>query len=160
MNKKGKTKVKKQDNKAVENSDQILGNATQGPLLWFALIFIPVAAALYISMVRSDEPPPVARPEAPAVNEEQTVPDSSRSVVSGVPRKGGKRAGFSKMSCDFGEWVGLRGEGNTALATQMQSLERPYRLLPPGSVMTMDHSPARVNFDLNENGIITRIWCG
>lgn len=37
---------------------------------------------------------------------------------------------------------------------------RPLRILPPGSAMTMDHRPDRLNVDVDEDGLITRIWCG
>ena len=34
------------------------------------------------------------------------------------------------------------------------------RILPPGSVMTMDFAPSRQNVDLDASGRVTRIWCG
>lgn len=34
------------------------------------------------------------------------------------------------------------------------------RILPPDSVMTQDHRPERVNVNLDETGVIVRIWCG
>ena len=37
---------------------------------------------------------------------------------------------------------------------------RPLRILPPGSMMTMDHRPNRLNVELDQNSDITRIWCG
>ncbi|MFD1156495.1 I78 family peptidase inhibitor [Roseovarius aestuarii] len=37
---------------------------------------------------------------------------------------------------------------------------QPLRVLPPGSAMTMDHNPARLNVDLDEAATVTRIWCG
>jgi len=42
----------------------------------------------------------------------------------------------------------------------VRQAKRPYRILPPGAVMTMDFSSARINFDVNNRQIITRIWCG
>lgn len=36
----------------------------------------------------------------------------------------------------------------------------PVRILPPGAMMTMDHRPDRLNVELDENGNITRVWCG
>jgi hypothetical protein len=42
----------------------------------------------------------------------------------------------------------------------LKGAKRPYRVLKPGDMMTMDHAPARVNFDLNDAGTITRVWCG
>ncbi len=37
---------------------------------------------------------------------------------------------------------------------------RSMRILPPGSAMTMDHRVDRLNVDLDEEGVIKRIWCG
>lgn len=34
------------------------------------------------------------------------------------------------------------------------------RILPPGSMMTMDHRPDRLNVEHDVGGVITRIWCG
>lgn len=36
----------------------------------------------------------------------------------------------------------------------------PMRILPPGSVVTMDYNPARLNVELDEAGLITRFYCG
>ncbi len=49
------------------------------------------------------------------------------------------------------------------IGTNQQTLANhtgPLRLLPPNSAMTMDHSPARLNADLDADGTITRLWCG
>jgi hypothetical protein len=37
---------------------------------------------------------------------------------------------------------------------------RPYRILPPGSMMTMDHNPQRINVHIDDHGKITNITCG
>ena len=34
------------------------------------------------------------------------------------------------------------------------------RFISPGDAVTMDYSPERLNFDLDETGTITRVWCG
>ncbi len=38
--------------------------------------------------------------------------------------------------------------------------DRPHRIIPPNSAVTLDHRPDRLNVDVDDNGIITRIWCG
>jgi len=38
--------------------------------------------------------------------------------------------------------------------------DRPVRIIPPNSAVTMDHRPDRLNIDIDEDGVITRIWCG
>lgn len=45
-------------------------------------------------------------------------------------------------------------------ARDFEEGKRPIRVLPPGSAMTMDHRIDRLNVDLDEDGAITRIWCG
>jgi hypothetical protein len=52
----------------------------------------------------------------------------------------------------------LVGEPRGAL--DGQDIDAPTRILPPGSAMTMDHRPDRLNVELDEAGQITRIWCG
>ncbi len=39
-------------------------------------------------------------------------------------------------------------------------LPEQARILPPDSVMTQDFRPDRVNVDLDEDGVIIRLWCG
>ncbi len=45
-------------------------------------------------------------------------------------------------------------------ARDFEDDERPIRVLPPDSAMTMDHRVDRLNVDLDDDGVITRIWCG
>ena len=52
----------------------------------------------------------------------------------------------------------LVGEPQSAL--DHQQINARTRILPPGSVMTMDHRPDRMNVELDAAGRITRIWCG
>jgi hypothetical protein len=50
--------------------------------------------------------------------------------------------------------------GEPRSAFERTGVEVPTRILPPGSAMTMDHRPDRLNVDLDEDGRIARIWCG
>lgn len=64
---------------------------------------------------------------------------------------------FTDADCDFEDWVGKPvGEVETAV----KDTERPYRILTPDSVMTMDHSPDRINVVHDKDGKVTRVWCG
>lgn len=45
-------------------------------------------------------------------------------------------------------------------AFDFHSLAQPLRIIPPGTAVTMDYSPRRLNVDLDENDLIVRIWCG
>lgn len=40
------------------------------------------------------------------------------------------------------------------------SLPETARIIPPDSAVTQDHRPERVNVDLDEDGVILRVWCG
>jgi hypothetical protein len=50
------------------------------------------------------------------------------------------------------------GQGEDALAAT--TFPGPVRVIRPGQAITMDYSPARLNFDLDAQGRIVRIWCG
>ena len=50
--------------------------------------------------------------------------------------------------------------GEPRSAFESTGIEAPTRILPPGSAMTMDHRPDRLNVELDEDDRITRIWCG
>jgi hypothetical protein len=61
-------------------------------------------------------------------------------------------------SCGAERLQHLVGEPQSAL--ESAKITAPTRILPPGSMMTMDHRPDRLNVDLDDAGRITRIWCG
>lgn len=63
---------------------------------------------------------------------------------------------FSDAACSFEDWVGAPlAEAETAA----KATGRPVRVLTPDSMMTMDHSPDRINV-VHEDGTVTRVWCG
>jgi hypothetical protein len=45
-------------------------------------------------------------------------------------------------------------------AVEDKSFDAPVRIIPPGSAVTMDHRPDRLNVETDDAGIITRIYCG
>ncbi len=49
------------------------------------------------------------------------------------------------------------GEGRTALT---DPLPEGTRIIPPGTAVTQDYRPERLNIDVDAQGRITRIWCG
>ncbi|MCC6598588.1 MAG: hypothetical protein IT559_07355 [Alphaproteobacteria bacterium] len=78
-------------------------------------------------------------------------------------RRGGpeRRAAIPQMEafpCEFEPWLGLKVSPDMIEA--IKAARRGHRILSPGAPMTMDHSPARINFDIDEKGTIKRIWCG
>lgn len=69
--------------------------------------------------------------------------------VSDVPVEG---------ACGASALQELVGRDMSALAAM--TFPDTTRFISPGDAITMDFSPSRLNFDLDENGVITRIWCG
>lgn len=62
---------------------------------------------------------------------------------------------FTDAECDFEGWIGKPVDD-----AALEETGRIYRVLKPGSVMTMDHNPQRINVEHDEGGTVTRVWCG
>ena len=60
--------------------------------------------------------------------------------------------------CGASGLSGLVGQNRKVLDTMKFS--NPIRVLEPGSVMTMDLNPTRLNIELDAKGTITRLTCG
>jgi hypothetical protein len=87
-------------------------------------------------------------------------PDSgvSDAGVSFVPPDGDAMVmppAMQPAACDFAAWIGKPVDESAVKATG-----RPYRILPPGAMMTMDHSPDRINVETDDAGIVVRVFCG
>jgi hypothetical protein len=65
------------------------------------------------------------------------------------------REAFKDASCDFEGWVGKPVD-----EAAVKETGRVYRILKPDSMMTMDHNPERINVVHDEDGKVTRVWCG
>ena len=50
--------------------------------------------------------------------------------------------------------------GQPASALEVLDLQENTRVLTPGTPTTKDFRPDRTNIDINDAGIITRVWCG
>jgi hypothetical protein len=55
----------------------------------------------------------------------------------------------------FTDWV-----GKTEKDLDLTRLPRAHRWVCKDCAITQDNVPARINFDLDEGGKITRVWCG
>lgn len=64
---------------------------------------------------------------------------------------GADECGASALS----DWV-----GRPVSALIGADFGRPTRIIQPGEAVTMDFSPERINFDIDANGRIARVWCG
>lgn len=58
-------------------------------------------------------------------------------------------------SCEFSHWVGAPVD-----EAAVQAQGRPYRILPPGAMATMDYSPSRINLNTDDAGIVQSVTCG
>ncbi len=58
-------------------------------------------------------------------------------------------------ACSFSEWVGLPVDEE-----KIKAAGRPYRILKPDSMATMDYSPERINVLVDEAGTVMAVRCG
>ncbi len=65
--------------------------------------------------------------------------------------------GVAASPCDF---AGLNGKTVEEAETAVKETKRPYRVLTPGSVATMDYSPDRINIITDENNLVKEVTCG
>ncbi len=83
----------------------------------------------------------------------------SMEMVNNItPHAGGDEAvasGEQKSCGNYDGWIGHK-VSNSAL----KKTGKPFRILPPDSMMTMDHNPQRINVHVDENGIIEDVKCG
>ena len=62
---------------------------------------------------------------------------------------------FTDAECSFESWVGKPVDEDA-----VKEQGRPFRILAPDSMMTMDHNPERINVVHDPDGKVTRVWCG
>ena len=60
------------------------------------------------------------------------------------------------VPCDADLWSDLIGQA----ADAADVVPDPKRVIPPNTAVTRDYRFDRTNIDLDEGGIISRIWCG
>lgn len=77
---------------------------------------------------------------------------SSGSATPAAPRDTATTAPL----CTPGIWNHLKGQPRSAA----EDVPAPMRIIAPGQPVTADHNPSRTNFELDENGTITRVFCG
>lgn len=61
-------------------------------------------------------------------------------------------------ACGAAGFQGLLGQSGQI--ARLLVLDRPIRVIPPNTAVTMDYSPERINFDLDAADRITGIRCG
>lgn len=68
------------------------------------------------------------------------------------------RPGAQAGACPAPELSELVGQMERA--AEGVSYDGTMRIIRPGMMVTMDHDPARLNFEIGEDGRITRVYCG
>lgn len=53
------------------------------------------------------------------------------------------------------EWI-----GHKVNVKALKQTEHSFRILPPNSMMTMDHIPTRMNIQVDRDGVVTNVECG
>lgn len=91
-------------------------------------------------------------PQAVASNELEAI---ASQIAAVEPAAGDSQ---QEPTCAFNEYVNK--EMNQTLIDGLAELDRPYRILAPGSIYTQDFSPARINFNIDEKNVILDVWCG
>ncbi|GAB5449002.1 I78 family peptidase inhibitor [Gymnodinialimonas sp.] len=61
-------------------------------------------------------------------------------------------------TCGAAGFQGLVGQ--SAEIAAMLVLDQPKRVITPGSIVTRDHRLERINFDVDNDNVITSIYCG
>ena len=61
-------------------------------------------------------------------------------------------------TCGAAPHGGVIGQDATALERVL--ILRPVRVIRPGTAVTQDFAPGRINFDIDGAGRVARIWCG
>jgi hypothetical protein len=140
------------------------------PVLFFVLYFFvipeapliprPQVAPVRTAEVEKPEPPRYLAPEQYG---DANAPNAAApGAVEGTPGSGGTTAtppqASAPSSCDFDMYVGQKI--SPLIQGAIKAAGKAVRVLPPGAMMTMDYSTDRVNFDVDAQGIITRVWCG
>lgn len=126
------------------------------PGLLFLLILIPVLFGILTSLISAPEAQNPVKPvetvrtlsEAPAPWETPPLPAVQGSGMPVSPAS----------TCNYNDLIGIKPDEN--LFARLQKIGKAYRVLQPDAMMTMDYSADRVNLELDEKGLIRRVWCG
>jgi hypothetical protein len=124
-----------------------------------------------VSSGAAESTPPIGVPEAEPAPTPMT-PDQPPMDAASMPGSSGPEGvpmpttppdsgmappDMAAPSCDFPQFVGLPADD---MKVEEVIKARPHRLLPPGAAVTQDHAPDRINLELDDQGVIRRVWCG
>jgi hypothetical protein len=125
------------------------------PALWLFLILIPLILSAYYAFAPAEKP---AETQLATAAVGQPAPRSRVLGLSVTGTKPAEGAPEEVARCGFEELLGL--PPGKAILERIKTEGMIYRILKPGSPMTMDYNPNRVNLELDGYGAIQRVWCG
>lgn len=79
-------------------------------------------------------------------------------IVDITPHAGGDEPMTEGQPKDCGnhmDWIGQKVSNS-----ELKKTGKPFRILSPDSMMTMDHNPERINVHVDEKGVIEDVKCG
>ena len=94
----------------------------------------------------SEPDPALLEPAAAAEVADTRTPDEIRA-----------EAEAALAECKGADWLDEIGKPGAPLALE---LPQNARIIKPGSIITQDYNPQRINVDLDQAGNVSRIWCG
>lgn len=127
-----------------------------------AFFFVVVLVVLYFLFAPAFTTQPVnegetVMPAMPAMEAEITEDFDETANETGMLDAPMNGAGdeFDAV-CDFDHWIGAPVDEEA-----LEETGRPYRILTPDSIVTMDYLPERINVMTDEDtGIVTGVTCG
>ncbi len=139
------------------------------PALLLFLVLLPLVLAVFVAVIRpsAEEMPrpavvqavpssaPVA--EAPGVVEDHDASPGDAAGSGDTEVASGQGRGGAVV-CGFQELVGQKAD--PGIIEKLKATGNPYRLLGPGSMITMDFNASRINLDVDDKSVIRRVWCG
>ncbi|MFT5341663.1 MAG: hypothetical protein ACI9BH_000876 [Paracoccaceae bacterium] len=78
-------------------------------------------------------------------------------ALAGFCFAGSVMANEAQVPCGADQMQELVGQ---SLTTNDNVFHDSARIIPPNSAVTQDFRPDRMNVNLDEDGVIIRIWCG
>ena len=85
----------------------------------------------------------------------QDLRQASAEDVSAISPAAGQQKEEAQTCGDYSAWLGQKVDESAVAKSG-----KIYRILPPHSMMTMDHNPQRINVHTDDDGIIVKVTCG
>ncbi|MEL6376107.1 MAG: I78 family peptidase inhibitor [Pseudomonadota bacterium] len=113
---------------------------------WMLLTLVFLSAC---QTVEAEDPITDVTPEADTTDSDEVISEEEKSegLIERTPD-----------SCGIAENEELVGQPIESF--DQENWPAPVRVIPPGSIITNDYIANRINFDVDRQGTVTRIWCG